>query len=335
MSPRTKNLALFGVKAGVAAALLSWLVRSGSLDFGALGKVLRSPTLMAYDVAVFVSATILSTLRWGALLRIVDVRPRFFRLLQLQLSALFFNVVIPGAVGGDVVKNLYVARDAAPEKRPTILLIVFVERVLGLSALLLLGSAVVASRARFLFAQPLFRPMAAAVLALGAAVVVGAAGFLLVMRLAGNKLVALTQGSSKIAKLLGQLVGAMHLVAKNPAALLRALLLSVGIHVVGIAFFTKLAQDLAGQDVGVAEIATVFPLGIISLVLPVAPSGLGVGHVAFDKLFQAIGLEGGATVFNVFLLGQIVPYLTGVIPYLMLKREAPPPAPVSTAAPEG
>ena len=40
--------------------------------------------------------------------------------------------------------------------------------------------------------------------------------------------------------------------------------------------------------------------------------------VAGALLFGAIGLKGGATIFNVYLIGQIVPALSGVVPYLPL-----------------
>lgn len=321
MAGRAKNLLIFGLKVAVAAVLLTWLARSGNLDFGALRQMLRSPSLVAMDLGVFVFATLLGTLRWRALLTMVDVRPRFFRLLQLQLSALFFNVVIPGNVGGDVVKALYVARDAKPEARPTILLIVFLERLLGLIGLVVLGSVVVLVRGAAIWSQPLLRPLAATVLALGAGTAVGLSLFLLVMNKAGARIATYTSGTTKLAKLLNQLVQALRLVSGAPGALFKALVFSLGIHALGIGFFTILVRVIGGHDVDFGEMATVYPLGILTLILPVSPSGLGVGHVAFDKLFDAIGLSGGATVFNVYLLGTIAPYLAGFIPYLALKRE--------------
>jgi hypothetical protein len=63
--------------------------------------------------------------------------------------------------------------------------------------------------------------------------------------------------------------------------------------------------------------------------LPISPGGFGVGHLAFDRLFAAIGLTGGATVFNVFILGQMAPSLIGVVPYLMMRRTLPQEAPPS------
>jgi uncharacterized membrane protein YbhN (UPF0104 family) len=120
--------------------------------------------------------------------------------------------------------------------------------------------------------------------------------------------------------MLNQLVGAVRLLASGPKQLLVALGLSMVIHAASMAFFTLLTVVITGQDVAYTTVATVFPLGILTMVLPITPAGLGVAHVAFDRLFTAIGLTGGATVFNVYLLGTIAPSLVGVFPYLALKR---------------
>ena len=52
-----------------------------------------------------------------------------------------------------------------------------------------------------------------------------------------------------------------------------------------------------------------------------------MGHVAFERLYNLVGLSGGATVFNVFLIGQLVPCFIGAVPYLFMKQRgdlAPP-----------
>jgi hypothetical protein len=53
--------------------------------------------------------------------------------------------------------------------------------------------------------------------------------------------------------------------------------------------------------------------------LPLAPGGLGLGHVAFERLFTMVGLTGGANIFNVMVLGQLSLNLLGVIPYLLYR----------------
>jgi uncharacterized protein (TIRG00374 family) len=332
LSPRVRSIILFVAKAAVAVVLIGWLVRSGALDFSALGIMVRKPWLLALDVGVFGFGVTVGTLRWRALLGLADVQVPFRRLLQLQLTAVFFNVVIPGNVGGDVVKALYVARDADPKKRTTILLIVFVERLVGLAGLVVVASLVTAFRGNVLWQDPQLQQLALAVGALGAITVLGPVGFVLVMRYAGHRLEALTSGTTRVAALMNRLVAAMRLLSSGPKNLFVALVLSMMSHAAAIGLFTVLTGFILDRPIAYSAVATIFPLGILTMVLPISPAGLGVGHVAFERLFQTIGLTGGATVFNVYLIGQITPCLLGVFPYLALKKKGAMPTAEEAAA---
>ncbi|OJY26396.1 MAG: hypothetical protein BGO98_39280 [Myxococcales bacterium 68-20] len=330
---RTRNLVVFVAKALVAILLIGWLTGSGHLDVGALRILIERPSLLALDLALFATGMVVATLRYQVLLGLAGVVVPFSTLLRLQMTASFFNVVIPGNIGGDVVKALYVARDAPKEKRTTILLVAFVDRLLGVVALVMLGMIIALVRPS-VWADPLLRPLAAVVAALGGATLLGGAFALFVVRKAGARLERYTSGPSKISKLLNQLVASMRLVSAGPRRLAVALGLAMAFHALGMAFFTILTQALLQREVPYSSVATVFPLGLLTLVLPISPSGLGVGHIAFKRLFEAIGLAGGATVFNVYLLGQIVPCLLGIFPFLSLKRagELPTEAQASAVA---
>jgi glycosyltransferase 2 family protein len=326
---RARSLLVFLLKATVAAALIGWLIRSGALDFGAVKILLSTPWLLAANFAVFGLLTLSNGLRYQALLRLADVRAGLRRTVQLQLVAVFFNVVIPGNVGGDVIKALYVARDAAPSKRTTILLLVFVERLLGLGGLLLMATLVTVIRGPTLFADPQMRPLAMTVALLGTGAVIGPVAFVLVMRRAGSRIEGWVGGTTRLGRLLGQLAAALRLVAAGPRHLLAAVGFSMCSHALAMGMFTLFARFVGNLDVSYAVVASLYPLGILTMVLPISPAGLGVGHMAFEKLFHAAGLTGGANIFNVFLIGQIVPCLLGAIPYLALRRTsgAPPELP--------
>jgi glycosyltransferase 2 family protein len=313
----------FSLKALLAAVLIAWLVRSGNLDLAALRIFVDKPALLVTDLLLFAAGMVIASLRFRFLLRIAGVRVPMQLLLRLQLTAAFFNVVIPGNIGGDFVKALYVARDQPIEKRTTIVLLAFVERLLGVTALVLTGAIVSVVRAPMLMTDPLLRPLAVAVTIVGAGTLGGGIVALLVVRSAGARLDRFTQGSSRVAKLANQLVASMRIVSEGPREIVIAIALSMAFHVLAIVFFTVVTRAILETAVPYTSVATLYPLGILTLLLPVSPSGLGVGHVAFKRLFEAIGLAGGATVFNVYLLGQIVPCLIGVIPFLTLRKELP------------
>jgi len=62
------------------------------------------------------------------------------------------------------------------------------------------------------------------------------------------------------------------------------------------------------------------PIGLMTLALPVAPSGLGVGHAIFQKLFELSAITNGASLFNLYFVVCLVVNIFGVIPYLTSKR---------------
>lgn len=298
----------------------------------ALRVLFDRPKLLAMNLGLFGLGTLVATERFRILLGLANVRVSFRALYPLQMTAYFFNVVIPGNIGGDVVKALYVARDEPKEKRTTIVLLAFVERLIGVAALVLMAAIIMLVRPS-VWSDPLLRPFAVAVMVIGTGTFLGGTLALVIVQMAGRKLDQYTSGPTRLSKLLNRLVGSMRLLAADPRRLLVALGLSMVQHAFAMFYFTMLTDALLQRSVPFAAVSTVFPLGLLSLMLPISPAGVGVGHLVFKHLFQAIGLPSGATVFNVYLFGQITPCLLGVFPFLALKRrgalvtEVPPDAP--------
>jgi uncharacterized protein (TIRG00374 family) len=327
-TPQKKSLRSWLVtafKVAVAAVAIGYLLRSKSLDFGALAILVKRPSLFVLNFVLWVvAAGILAALRWKILLTLADARPPFKKLLRLQLIALFFNVVVPGNIGGDVMKGFYVARDEAPEKRPTILLIILVDRIVGLAGLIAIAALSALVRSDVLASSPQTKPLLYTIGLLAAGTFGGPIVFVILMRFAKDWLEKWTSGPSRISKLLAQLTKSVALVSARPLVLLQAVVVSMAIHGLAMAYFAILTRAIVDTPVDFGLIAAVFPIGMLSIVLPISPGGVGVGHVAFDSLYKLIGIEGGATVFNVYLIAQIVFSGLGVIPYLSLKRTEGP-----------
>ena len=318
---RVRGYLSLGLKIVVAVVALTWLSRSKSIDFGTLKVLVDRPILAALDLGMWAFAGIvLPALRFKILLTLADAHPKFLRLLRLQMIALFFNVVVPGNIGGDVLKAYYVARDEAPEKKPTILLMVLVDRIVGLAGLIAIAVLAMIFRGGEIAADPRTKPLIFTVVLLGLGAFGGPIVFALLLRLSGKTLERWGSGPGRLSKLLSELTKSVRLTSAKPATLLLAVLVSMGIHTCALGLFTAFAHAIISPELDIGKIATVFPIGMLSLVLPISPAGVGVGHVAFAELFKLIGIEGGATVFNVYLVGQIAPSLLGAIPYVLEKR---------------
>jgi uncharacterized protein (TIRG00374 family) len=322
---RTRRLAVLGAKLVVAALLIGWLLRAGTLDLGALRLFVDRPELLLANLATLAFAVVLGALRWRLLLRLADVHLSVARSLQLHLTALFFNIVIPGNIGGDVLKSVYVARDVTPAQRPTVYLIAFVDRLIGVASLVVIAGVVVVLRGEAGWETPGVRELAIIVLILLALTLLAPIVVLVLVGRTVERVEVARTGSSRVRALIRQLVSATRLISAGPGTLIGALGLAVVMHLTGMLIFAVLATAVTADNVSLWGIASVYPLGMLTLLMPISPSGIGVGHVAFERLFSLVGLTGGATAFNLFLIGQTVPCLVGAFPYLTLRRHFAPP----------
>lgn len=329
---RRNSLFVLAAKLVVAGLLIGWLLRSGTLDFGALALFFERPALLIANLAVFAFSVGLGALRWRLLLRLADVQLSVGRALQLALTAAFFNVVVPGNIGGDVIKSVYVARKLAPGRWTSVFVIAFLDRLLALAGLVVVAVALTVARGRVVWDDPRLAELGSVVVGLMLVTLVVPIALLAIMRRSGQRLEGWIGGTTRVAKLLGQMVAAARLVSAGPRSLLAALGLAIAAHLAGMVLFSTLATAITAQDVSVSSMASVYPLGMLSMVLPISYAGFGVGHAAFEQLFAMIGLRGGATVLNVYLIGQTTPCLLGAIPYLTLRREAALPTEAELAA---
>ena len=59
------------------------------------------------------------------------------------------------------------------------------------------------------------------------------------------------------------------------------------------------------------------PIGLITVAIPIAPGGIGIGHMAFETLYQLAGLSGGADIFNLYIIVVLGVNMLGGIPYFL------------------
>jgi len=310
-------------KVGVTVGLVTWLVRSGGLNVSSLSVLWRSPAVALVAALNFaIGVVCCGALRWRRLISALKINVAVPRALGLHWMAVFFNSLVPGNVGGDLIKN-----HAVVERDPgRLVTVALVERVLGLTALLWTAIPAVAVSGASLAAHPGGSQLIIVVLIF---FVLSVAGLLAAYWLFPR----LSQQSSTSSAGEGWAAGVVQFVvrhlrsgadtlremAQSPRAILQVLGLSLMMHALAVTNFWFIARHLNNPLVSWAEMALVYPLGMLSIVLPISISGLGVGHLFFNELFKILGLNGGADVFNVALVSSLVLAGTGAIPYLLMK----------------
>lgn len=232
---------------------------------------------------VLITLTILfSATRWWWLMSANNLDVSLFDSVRYTWLGLFFNNVIPGQTGGDVVKAIYIARKCEGDRIPAFLS-VFVDRALGLASLALLAAIVVA------FSTDRFMEIAVAIwslLAVGAIVASLVFSRRLRERIGLKSLVS--RLPEKLLHLLKEVDRAIFHYRSHKKGIAAWLVLGILNHTVSVS-----GVVMFGHAVGVGipsnEYFVLVPVIIIVSAIPIAPNGWGIGEALYAKLFGEYG----------------------------------------------
>lgn len=227
--------------------------------------------------------------RWWLLLRAAEIRISFWECHRLTFLGLFFNNVAPGATGGDLVKAVYIAR-RAPTKRMAAVVSVFVDRIIGLLALVAIGGIAILPN----LDNPRFREPAAFIyLVLGGAAIASAVFFSRRIRrwLRIEEIAAKLPGGA----LLQRVDEAVFVYRYRKRTLVHAVLLSFGnqlaIQILTIMFAVGLGVTTeSGEAVSFLDYLAVLPVAYTLSAIPSLPGGWGVREAAFAICLYFIGV---------------------------------------------
>jgi uncharacterized protein (TIRG00374 family) len=120
----------------------------------ALWQTLRSinPGALTLSLMLMGGTLLLGITRWRMVLNVHGLRLPFTRVMEISLVAHFFNSFLLGTAGGDVMKAYYAARETHHKKNEAVVT-VFVDRVLGLWAMLMFATLMILPNLT-LFARP-------------------------------------------------------------------------------------------------------------------------------------------------------------------------------------
>jgi len=276
MAESTRRSRLFWTLARVGVTVAALSVLFTMVDMNSVRATLRTVPIGAGLVVIFLAyfALAIGTLRWSVLMRTCGATstPPLSRLYRLSLIGLFYSTVLPGAVGGDVVRGLATAESFEGRGVTSALAVTLLERLSGLTALLLVAGVA------FLI-HPLqgiegLRIWAAVglLVALGGTV---AAAF-------GAKLARFLPGR------LGTLAASLPDV-QRPSGLLLALVLSLGtqgsITLAGHTLITAVAPTVTLLDSAVA-----MPCVSVASYFPLTVAGAGPREAAMVGIYRLVGV---------------------------------------------
>jgi glycosyltransferase 2 family protein len=265
----------FFVRLAITIATFWLLIYLVSIDdLIAAARRIPAQALALCVLAVFVGQ-LASVQRFQLLLDAygADSKPRWRESLRLFLVAAFYNTYLPGAVAGDVLRAVAVRKCFANSGLTSALAVSFVERVTGVSGMLILTASVAV-----IHPIPGIRGLLPFSL-LGLVIAGGAIGAIVVGRrlapLLPARLAALANG-----------LPVLHRLAPLAWAVLAAMLT----HACTAIGFHALIRSLTASAT-LAESLVIVPLACSAMYIPATVAGAGTRDAAFVLLYRGVGVS--------------------------------------------
>ena len=261
--------------------------------------------LLVAAVGGFLLVMMIGAARWWLVLRIQEIRVSLWEAVRLTFLGQFFNHVVPGTVGGDLVKAYYAAKHT-PRKAAALMSVV-VDRVLGLAELTLIGAVALATllaTGAGRWSDPIMRRCAAAIAVVIVGVVVATA-VLMSPRL---------RKRLHLQKLYARLPIAHHVVAAGDAARLfrrrwvRLAQLSGASIVIPVIWIASLILIGRSLSLGVPWYVYFLYIPLIYIIgsVPLTPGGVGWIENLYLAFFAAANPN---AVLAFALLARLIPML--------------------------
>jgi hypothetical protein len=241
--------------------------------------------LFAAGAALFFAFAVILNSRWWFLMRANGLGVRFLEAQQFGWIGFFFNNVLPGATGGDVIKAVYIVRRCSGDKVRAVVSIV-VDRILGVLSLLFVGSlASLLAMDRFpVFASTMWLTGLGTLCFCLLLISPGLRALLrfdaLVSRLPQRVGGIVTELDQAVLHYRGHLVGIGGWILASPA-----------IYSLFVGSYYCMSQAL-GVGIALTDLFFIVPVASVIQGIPIAPAGWGIGEAAYGAL---IGKFGAAT----------------------------------------
>ncbi|MEX2141868.1 MAG: lysylphosphatidylglycerol synthase transmembrane domain-containing protein [Pirellulales bacterium] len=314
----------------IPPAIVAYLVydvqRQDSFDQIWSGE--KNWTLLGVALLAFLAAQLLTIARWYWLVRALDLPFRWNDAVRLGFLGYLLTFVSLGAVGGDLLKAFFVAREQ-PRRRIEAFATVIVDRILGLYSLLLLAAVSIVvsgiwqsppSAAVGILCQTVFGTTAVATIAI-----------LFLLSLGGNR----AQGFfgplfdrlariPKVGAVLKPLAGAVQVYRRDLPTVATSIVVGLLSQFLLAACVWAIAGALLPNAPSIGEHVILVPLALLTTVLPLPGYGLGAFEMAVEFLYRHVGSSaagGGLLVALGFRLVMVVTAMISAVIYATHRRE--------------
>ena len=285
-----KRLGIVILQALLAAGVLAFIFQDRSRR-GEMERAVRHASIawLVAGVLCYGVVEVLGGLRWYLLLRVQGFRLSWRRATSIFLIGLFLLTFTPGLIGGDAARMLYVIREA-PERKADAILVVAMDRLMGLISLILLAALVVLFRYQWLAQTPATSWLEYVTLL----ILAGGAGTLVVSILAARlPWLSMLENHPTVGAKLREIGQAFRAYRRHWPRMIQALLNTLLAHFFYFLTFYCAARALgafSGPDGrpwrGFLDVFSIMPIVNTLTALPISLAGIGIRESLFQVLLN-------------------------------------------------
>jgi uncharacterized protein (TIRG00374 family) len=299
-------------------ALFAWLLSNNKIDLSTIHPSTISAVVVSATILYWLIGPVyLASLRWKLLLEAAGYKISLARSVTLQLIGFFFTTVLPGSLGGDFVKVFYLIKENPHKEKSLAFWAILFDRLIGMLGLFLTGAIFIAFNFDALWKIDALKPL----IILTYGYIFSFLAFIVLINALEIKKPGQDISIKTFHKIVDFITACKVYRGKNKVIVVSSILSTLS-HALSFVAFLCVANSLSAQNFNWVGLSAIFPIGMLITTLPLSPGGFGVGHFAFEQLFNLIDMQGGANTYNIYFLSQTLLNLTGVIAYLLNKPKS-------------
>lgn len=301
-------------------AIVWYLFYSRRLTLDTISQLLNPVHLSTLFMsgATFIAAQMLAAYRLVLLLRMIDLPLSYFHIFKLTMIGSFFNIVIPGMVGGDIVKGAYLFRNEE-DRHGRSSGIVLMDRVMGFLALLFIGMISVIYL--YLLKREILLPY---IVELKWVFLISAAMLMIFALVAffGKKRQFRVKAKAIASTLLKNTIfyhmtDAIGSLTKRRRVLAEAFGISLGVQSISLVGILILIHLVPGKLPDIVTLTAVSSIVILFGIIPMTPGNIGWTELVASIGWSVVGSAAGGIIFFYWRIVSILFSLPGGLLYLL------------------
>lgn len=313
-----KKILLTVLQIVVTLAVLIWVFHDPAKR-GQMAEAMRAADYrwIIGAVLAYIVVELSAAVRWQILLRVQQIHLTWSRMFGLFFIGMFYNQLLPGGTGGDIVKT-YLLLKETPDKKTGALLAVLFDRMVGLVGIISITGTLIALRYDWLSQKPETQRLLWVLIAvLGSAVLAVVTSFIV----SGFGLLGRLPHRFPMRDKLLELSTAYHLYAHHWIATLLAFGTSIIAHLATFTTFLCVAYALHAR-VPVLDFFAVMPIERTISSMPISFAGVGLREKVLQIMLH--GLCGvpeavAALIGSLSFLVMVICCLPGGVVYFFYK----------------